>query len=572
MDMISVAEVIRRIELYFERSAFHYLDAGQAKAGRRAVSATRNNGIDNDPLTLPSARYASERFVQSISSYPGRFSGRGILIAVQNSADFTNAWVCIRILRQLDCKLPIQLWHFGESRLATPMQRWLKPFQAVCINATGIQNHSVGRIKQAHQLKPFMLLSCPFKEVLLLEANTVPVVNPECLFKDSPFPKAGAVFWPFAGSENIRPRVWRFCGMEPREEPSFDTAQLLVEKEKSWKALVLCLWYNANAAFFHPHTDGERETFHLAFRKLDVPFAMPSRKWKDRTRHYDFRGRLVFQHPRADQGIQFGLIRRMSGFRHAIECNEHLQELRKLWKKRNGSTTIRSGFGGITSAEPEVPAHSPSSENGRQLNPRFAVVTLHDKSMARVGKVTATIVREYAATHRYEFICHKRPIDPARHPAWNKIVALRNVLEKRDLTWALWIDADAVVMNHRIPAETLIPRNVDVVFASDFNGLNSGIFMVRRCAWSLKFLDTLLFLGDINHDPDGMGMKWEQNTIKHVLKNFSGFAEHVALLPERQMNSSVNSFEPGDFVLHLGAMANGERLRILKEAKDWIVR
>lgn len=572
MDMISVAEVTRRIELYFERGAFRYLEADQAKARRRAVSATRTNVIDSDPVMLRNARYTADKFIRSIQPSPGRFSGRGILIPVQNSADFTNAWVCTRILRQLGCKLPIQLWHLGESELAAPMRRWLKPYQAKCISAKRMQNASIGGIKEADQLKPFMLLSSSFKEVLLLEPNTVPVVNPEYLFEDSPFIQAGAVFWPFAGNEKIRPQVWQFCGMEPREEPSFDTAQLLVDKEKCWKALVLCLWYNANATFFHPHTHGERETFHLAFRRLKMSFAMPARKWKDATRHYDFRGRLVFQHPTADERIQFGTVRRKSGFRHGIECNEHIQELRNLWKKRKGSATSRGEFGDIAPAETEKPAEGSSSENRGQSNPRFAVVTLHDKLMARVGKVTAPMVREYAATHSYKFICHTRPIDPMRHPAWNKIIALRNVLEQQDFTWAMWIDADAVVMNHTIPAETLIPKNVDAVFASDFNGLNSGIFMVRRCEWSLKFLETLLFLGDINHDPDGMGMKWEQNTIKHVLKNFSGFAEHVSLLPERWMNSSVNSFETGDFILHLGAMANGHRLRILEEAKGWIVR
>lgn len=109
-------------------------------------------------------------------------------------------------------------------------------------------------------------------------------------------------------------------------------------------------------------------------------------------------------------------------------------------------------------------------------------------------------------------------LDTTRHPAWNKIIALRKAIENKNRLRTMWVDADAVVMNHNISAEALIPQNVDMVCASDFNGLKSGVFMVR------------------------------------------------------QMNSSVNSLEFGDFILHLGAMSNPRRIRILEEAQNWIVR
>ena len=135
----------------------------------------------------------------------------------------------------------------------------------------------------------------------------------------------------------------------------------------------------------------------------------------------------------------------------------------------------------------------------------------------------------------------------------------------------MWIDADALVMNHRTRVESLIPTGRDAVFASDFNGLNAGVFLVRDSEWSRRFLDTVYFLGDLNHDPDGFGAKWEQNTIKYVLKHFAGFAERTAILPPRRMNSSLSSFAKGDFILHLGALPNGERLRRLREARQWMV-
>lgn len=580
MDMISAAEVIRRVEIYFERGVIPFLNRRQVEAGKRAVRATLQNSIDDDPLTLPNARYTAERFIQSIGSYPGKFSKRGIVICAMKNSGFTSAWICVQLLRQLGCSLPVQLWHFGKSELSVLLQRWLKPLNAACVDASQFEIPIHGRIKKVEQLKPYSLLGCPFREVLLLEADTVPAVNPEFLFAEKGYRKTGAVFWPAPGGDKIGSQVWRFCGMEPRDEPSVDTAQILVDKERTWKALVLCLWYNMHADFFHPHTRGEQETFHLAYRKLDVPFAMPSRRSQDGKKHYDFRSRLVFQHRGVDRWTIFGGERRVRGFRHESECREHLRELRDLWRKGIGaseagqmlasSSTEREKRSGKKALVTAIKA--PIRGNGHFRKKSIAVVTLHNDGMADVGKITGSILREYTSAHGYEFIHHNRPIDATRHPAWNKVIALRNALEKKNRLWAMWIDADAIVMNHQIPLEALIPPNVDMVFASDFNGLNSGIFMVRHCEWSRKFLDTVLFLGDINHDPDGMGAKWEQNTIKHVLKNFDGFAEHVALLPERQMNSSVSSFEFGDFILHLGAMSNRRRVRILEEARNWIVR
>jgi len=128
------------------------------------------------------------------------------------------------------------------------------------------------------------------------------------------------------------------------------------------------------------------------------------------------------------------------------------------------------------------------------------------------------------------------------------------------------------VVNQRFRAETLVPKGFEMIFASDFNGLNSGIFLIRSSEWSRRFLDTVFFLGDLNHDPDGFGPKWDQNTFKYVLQNFAGFADRVVLLPQNRMNSSLDTYAPGDFILHLGAMPNGERLRHLRALEKWMIK
>jgi hypothetical protein len=161
-------------------------------------------------------------------------------------------------------------------------------------------------------------------------------------------------------------------------------------------------------------------------------------------------------------------------------------------------------------------------------------------------------------------------------PDWDEedereLPAIKKALAQQGRGWVCWVDADAMIMNRRLTLESLLRKGKDLIFASDGNGLCAGILLIRHCEWSFKFLDAIVFLGDLKNEPDELGPKWEQNTIKYVLNQFKEFANHVAILPERRMNSNLSSFQRGDFVLHLGATANGERERIFRQARQLIV-
>jgi hypothetical protein len=200
--------------------------------------------------------------------------------------------------------------------------------------------------------------------------------------------------------------------------------------------------------------------------------------------------------------------------------------------------------------------------------PALAIVTLYDKNFSSVGKLTAARMRRYAELQGYRFVEHRSTLDGTRSAPWNKILAAQQALATARVKWVLWLDADAVVMNFDFRLESLIVDGADAIFASDFNGLNSSAFLIRNCDWSKRFLETVYNLGDISYELDRFGLKWEQNTIKHVLNNFRGFAEHVAVQPERRMSASPGEYQPGDFILHLGGMPNEERLKILAELGD----
>jgi len=304
MDLITAAEVIRRIELYFQGGVVRYLTADEAQAARRGVAVTADRRFDQLPLTLSGARLACERFEQRISTYPKRYGGRGIVICAGGVKYFTCAWVCLNMLRRLGCTLPVQLWYLGKEELDDDMRALVAPLGAECVDAHRLRKRWPMRRLGGWELKPYAMVHSPFQEVLFLDADNVPVVNPEYLFETPEYREHGAIFWPDYGQFERTAVVWQSCGLPRPAGPEFESGQLLVDKQRCWRALNLALWFNAHSDFYYQYLHGDKETFHLAFRKTQTPFALvpvPIQPLVGTMCQHDFQGRRVFQHRNTDK-------------------------------------------------------------------------------------------------------------------------------------------------------------------------------------------------------------------------------------------------------------------------------
>ena len=337
MGMIGAQEVIRRIELCFCGKQLRYLSPRQRRAAQRGVAATARNPYDRQPLTLHSARLACERYLLNIPSYPSRFRGRGIVICAGGVRYFTSAWVCIHILKQLNCRLPIQVWHLGEQEMDGQMAELLAGLGVECIDARRIRRRQAVRRLGGWELKPYAMLHCPFEEVLLLDADNVPVVNPEQLFDLREYRVKGAVFWPDYGRDEKADPIWRSCRVRRPKELEFETGQVLVDKRRCWRALCLTMWFNEHSDFYYRFLHGDKETFHLAFRKLQQPYALvPVRihTLPGTMCQHDFSGRRIFQHRNTDKWSLLLNNKRVQGFRLEADCRRYVKRLQRVWDGR----------------------------------------------------------------------------------------------------------------------------------------------------------------------------------------------------------------------------------------------
>ena len=194
MDMISSRDVIRRIEGYFAGGVARYLTPAESELALAGQRATSENSYDNQPLNLHNARVACEAYLTNLPPYPGGDRDRGIIICAGGETYFTCAWVCLQILRRLGCTLPIQFWYLGRGELDERMEEMVAPFGVECVDATEMRKAYPIRRLHGWELKSYALIHTRFREIVLLDADNVPLIDPEILFETPEFSATGAIF------------------------------------------------------------------------------------------------------------------------------------------------------------------------------------------------------------------------------------------------------------------------------------------------------------------------------------------------------------------------------------------
>jgi hypothetical protein len=173
--------------------------------------------------------------------FPGvRFAGRGIVICAGGARLFTCAWVAIALLRRhLACTLPIEVWHLGPEEMGPPMRGLLEELGAQPVDAFEVaKRHQVEQLG-GWELKPYALMHSRFREVLLLDADNIPLRDPEFLFDRSEFRDTGALFWPDIVRLSPDNAIWAVSGLTYRDTPSFESGQIVLDKSRCWQALSL---------------------------------------------------------------------------------------------------------------------------------------------------------------------------------------------------------------------------------------------------------------------------------------------------------------------------------------------
>jgi Mannosyltransferase putative len=268
--------------------------------------------------------------------YPaGRFDGRGIVICAGGARFYTCAWVAIGILRRhLGCSLPIEVWYLGAPEMGPPMRSLLQAEGVHLVDALEVARIHPAAPFGGWELKTYAVVHSRFREVLLLDADNVPVDDPAFLFDRPEFTGTGALFWPDIVRIARSNAIWALSGLGFHDGPAFESGQLLIDKSRCWQALQLALWMNQRAEVFYEHLYGDKDTFLIAWLMCRTPFTLIShmpRLLESTMCQRDPDGRVLFQHRNAAKWILFGRNPAVAGFQLEPECRRLLKELSLRW-------------------------------------------------------------------------------------------------------------------------------------------------------------------------------------------------------------------------------------------------
>tara|TARA_Y100001973_G_scaffold106824_1_gene188478 strand:- start:2781 stop:3668 length:888 start_codon:yes stop_codon:yes gene_type:complete len=230
---------------------------------------------------------------------------KGIVICAGGDLYNRLAYNLVFCLRQLKCKLPIQIWHLPTEECSV----WSDIFRTLdadSINAQVVaENKKVACPMGGWQLKPFAVTHSTFRDVLLLDADNMPTKNPTYLFETPAFHSTGAFFWPSSISPTNHgfrlPReAWEMVGLaQDKGARQFDSGQLLVDRSRCAKALSITMFLNEWSDYVYKKVYGDKDTWLLGWKLAKRKFAMPAKnaKYMDPAIfQYDHLGHLIFQH------------------------------------------------------------------------------------------------------------------------------------------------------------------------------------------------------------------------------------------------------------------------------------
>ncbi len=285
----------------------------------------------------------------------GRFAGRGIVICGGGEKYFPSAYVLVRLLRHLGCVLPIEVWHLGADEMTAAMRGALAGHGVVCVDGLAMRRQHPARRLGGWELKCYALLHCAFAEVLLLDADNCPVRDPSFLFDAPQYRKTGAAFWPDYTRFAEGQAVWKASGIPYRDEPEFESGQILVDKARCWRPLHVAMHLNEHSEWWYRLVHGDKETYHLAWRKIGQDYAMPDTPplaLHATILQHDFEGTRLFQHRNFAKWKLDGNPH-IVGFRLEEECLGFLAELRdrgtpglprgvRRWDPRRAAPALRA--------------------------------------------------------------------------------------------------------------------------------------------------------------------------------------------------------------------------------------
>ncbi len=261
--------------------------------------------------------------------------GRGIVICAGGSVMLANAYVLVRVLRDIhETSLPIEIWHMGPAEMPELLASMFAETGCTTVDALSVGAPEDFELCDGWQLKAFALKHSSFEEVILLDADQVPLRDPALLFEWPEYKTTGALFWPDVVDIAADNPIWQMLGLPGDQVRSWESGQVCINKKQHWRTLNLVLTINERAETFYRFVYGDKDTFLLAWQLTGSDFSLVPHLPFQSERYLvqrDFAGNPLFQH---HTNCKWSLTRsneEHEGLQLFAECQGFIEELARVW-------------------------------------------------------------------------------------------------------------------------------------------------------------------------------------------------------------------------------------------------
>lgn len=280
------------------------------------------NRVSNPESDIELLRVSHATLLESLQSEKlggEMYRGTGV-VTVGGGEYFGPAIIGLHMLRKTGSTLPVEIFVADSSEYEEKLcEDYFPRFGAQCLVISDFLQASDANATEPfkvthYQLKSLAMLFSSFAEILYLDSDSIPLVNPSTeLFSNEPYKSNGLVIWPDFWVSTESPFFYTIVGLPdfPSNLPksSSEAGQLLLNKRTHLETLLLAIYYNIYGPdYYYPLLSqgvlgqGDKETFMAAALVVGKPYYRVETRVASLGRHdgKKFRGSGMVQYNPVD--------------------------------------------------------------------------------------------------------------------------------------------------------------------------------------------------------------------------------------------------------------------------------
>ncbi|KAL4918041.1 mannosyltransferase putative-domain-containing protein [Aspergillus aurantiobrunneus] len=267
------------------------LRLGEAPSVRVEESDPNNRPemLDMLPEEVEEMKNAHANFLDAVNTIASHLyyipNSRGI-ISTAGGSYLPVLVISLRMLRRTGSELPVEVFLANDDEYEPFICDVVLPsLNARCVVLSHILDATPKVIDiQKYQFKLFAMLFSSFDEILFLDADSFPLLQPESLFTNEPFRSRNMVTWPDFWASTVSSYYYEIAsqpaptpGIRPRQ--SSESGEILLSKKSHTKTLLLSTYYNLWGPSYYyallsqgATGEGDKETFVAAAIAVNEPY------------------------------------------------------------------------------------------------------------------------------------------------------------------------------------------------------------------------------------------------------------------------------------------------------------